>query len=268
MSVYSELVSSGGVLGCTEPHPDYPALRRFTHVHVTRPARARLARMEARSMELLTKWVHVADAPYVSVSGGKDSSVTLHLARRVDATIPGVFARDAEPALPDIDDLLRWWGDQGATIRDFVWASRFALYREHGFNNGLLNGIFDRRFREETAAMGLSAQACGYRADENYGRYIHRAVHGPLRQDRSGRWRCDPLLDWTTDDIWTYHAVHAVPYAQLYDLEDGSPRHMRRLDSIWGTGARQFGRLVRLRRFYPEHYRLFAAAFPELRLES
>lgn len=179
--------------------------------------RAKLAgfkRKVDKSKELIKKAIDVAPA-YVSCSWGKDSIVMLNLvqdikpdilvlhyaspesAAGITANFPDVIARYREQfphtnyrelvALPE-------WANTPDTIPD-----RLAL-------------ILPPEYK--LAFVGLRKQ-------ESRPRRIALRKYGTLHQYQSGNqrgtWRCCPLADWRTEDIWTYIISRNLPYLDTYD---------------------------------------------------
>lgn len=260
----SKVVAGCGWMGVPVPVAGYPGLRRFGTYHVTRPARALLARRVANAKRLVAEWLERCERPYVALSGGKDSCVTLHLVRSLDSSVPAVYGEDEDGTFPDVQDVIRWWQDQGVTVDRFLWESWPRLYAEYGLDSEIPARRFGRQFDEFTASY--DGAACGYRSQENDRRAMHHRTHGHLfYQERLKRWRIDPIWDWSVDDVWAYIALHELPYAALYDLDDGQPRASRRVGSPFGTASMTHGRIVRLKRYYPEWFQRFVSICPEAR---
>src|SRR5699024_11500515 len=72
----------------------------------------RLPTLEDQSLEMLEKWMRQWPTPWVSISGGKDSLVALHLARRINPDVPVAFfdsGLEFPQTLRYIDGLARAW---------------------------------------------------------------------------------------------------------------------------------------------------------------
>jgi len=240
----------------------YGGLRRPADGRVFAARRRRLDRLCREAIDTLCQWMDRCDRPYVSVSGGKDSLITLILAREVDTDVEAVHFASRERALPSVQAMLDWVRDT-YSLTVLVWGSD--LEARERYRMEATSSRFGRIVAEMTEARGFDGQACGYRADEAVGRWIHRNVHGELYQWTDGRWACSPLLDWTYDDVWAFIVRHRLPYPELYDLEDGQQREQRRVDHAFGADAANRGRIARLKKFYPDYYRQLVEAVPEAR---
>lgn len=69
-------------------------------------------------------------------------------------------------------------------------------------------------------------------------------------------WKCHPILNWTTDDVWEYHKTFNMPHNPLYDMDEVS------IDGGIRTGcwpcpqAIKYGKLEHLRNYYPKLFDL------------
>lgn len=262
MSTYP--VAGNGWMGLSAPGPG-EFLRQWVDGYVLPGLTRRLDRLERDTLRVLSAWMDTCTRPYLSYSGGKDSTVLLDIVRTRWPEVEAIYLADAEGSAPEVVDMLAWarsWGHLG----ELEWGSFFEAYREHGLEAGAIDRLYGERVITKAIALGYDGCARGIRAAESAGRERHARYNGPGPRERAcgGFWDCDPLLDWTSDDVWAYLVTHRLPYAACYDTDDGIPRPRRRVGTLWGTTAMSHGRIVRLRRFYPEAYRRFAAAIPEI----
>lgn len=161
----------------------------------------------------------LADAcqPYVAVSGGKDSTVLLHLARQVAPTIPAIWS----------DDELEY----EETVA-FLLPQAPLVLRGHATHGGWFTAWTDEPFwrapsPESIEIPGLSAPwsvTAGYdlvflglRRAESARRQLALAANGRRFRGADGQWRCSPLADWSADDIWAYIASRDLAYNAVYD---------------------------------------------------
>lgn len=261
------VIGGAGWLGVAQPVEGYTEIRHFRPARVESWRLRRLARLRARSRRLLEAWLSRCRQPYVSYSGGKDSTVLLALVHDIDSRVPAVYIADEEGTRPDVEDMLSWWREvRGADVRRLVWGSFFDAYRRYGIEAPAIDRLYSERVMAQVTALGYDGAARGLRAQESADRRRHARGNGPLYERAPGGfWDCEPLQEWEVDDIWAEIAYRGLPYCAVYDLDDGEPRHTRRVGTLWGTSAMQLGRIVRLKRFYPEHYQRFANAIPEIR---
>jgi len=219
----------------------------------------------------------VSDGWIVAFSGGKDSTVLLDLARRVDANLPAIFVDSGaeypetlafvsvtprvttyhpELSLLEMYRMVDQWGHVGGEYPDHHWP--------HG---SIKRCMIEEPMRRVRRDLGTAGNLIGLRADESSRRTLLRRTRGKLFQVADGQWRGYPLFDWTTADVWGYIASRELAYNAVYDrlAELGEPREQWRVAPYAGGSAIGFGRWSALKRGWPELFNRFAAEFPEVR---
>jgi phosphoadenosine phosphosulfate reductase len=156
----------------------------------------------------------------VAFSGGKDSTVLLHLALQHSKDLPVLFT-DTSVKFPEtyrfIDDLKERWNFDLRTIRrewvEDTWLKDkvACCYR-----------LKVEAFNDLVTELELEAVLVGIRRDEHparsEARYFDRlgaVTH--ISEVAWDHWRVHPLLDWTEDDIWAYIHENDLPHNPLYD---------------------------------------------------
>jgi phosphoadenosine phosphosulfate reductase len=69
-------------------------------------------------------------------------------------------------------------------------------------------------------------------------------------------WKCHPILDWTTEDVWEYHREFDLPYNPLYDKNEVAIRGGIRTGCWPCPQAIRYGKLQHLRFYYPRLFQL------------
>lgn len=227
------------------------------------------------------------DRMWVAWSGGKDSTVVVDLARRVDPDVPVVFydcgldfpetrtyLRDLAdawelnlhvvPTEPDLLTLLVAAGDFDPTAptRDLKVDMRQAM-------------ITDPAARAH-AVFG-PANLWGVRAAESAGRdhlYRTQAAHhhdggiprGTVRRG-DGTTSFGPIWGWSAEQVWTYSAARDIPanplYAKLGAL--GADIHTARVNAMIDPSRLDNGHITRLAAGWPDIYHRLIEALPRLR---
>jgi len=100
-------------------------------------------------------------------------------------------------------------------------------------------------------AHGLTRRVTGMRAAESRAR---RALLATARGETAHT--LHPIWHWSTDDVWTYLVRHDLPWLSIYDHLGPEARN-----GLVGRNGQQSGRLVYLKRFYPEAFRLACTIF-------
>jgi len=130
-------------------------------------------------------------------------------------------------------------------MRTTVWNPIKRLVAEYGFD-GVCYGL---RAEENPATRGQLARYRG-------------AV---FQYKRDGLWACQPIHDWTYNDVWAYIVTEKLPYCGVYDRMWDMPEEDQRLSYWAGETKRRWGRWAWLKRNYPDLFNRFAAEFPEAR---
>lgn len=159
----------------------------------------------------------------VALSGGKDSTVTAMVVGSVMPSTP-VLWTDDELEYPEsvrhIERLEREW-DLDLTVRlspathaDWFRPWTNAPYWRDPRPDALPSGGVPTR--EWQASEGYNLIFTGVRAQESWRRRDHLLVHGPLYRTIHG-WVCNPIWDWSADDVWAAIAGLDLPYNPVYD---------------------------------------------------
>lgn len=243
--------------------------RRMMLIHAQRSA---LDTAVEQALSLIRVWLKRAEKPYVAFSGGKDSTVLLHLVRQVDDSVPALFGDDehlmpgTEKLLCETDNVKRlcgpvnhceWyqsWSERPADISSFNPPGEWVVC------NPRVGSVVTYARRE-----GYDGAAVGLRTEESGQRTVHVRSRGKLFFAKGkGVWQCYPLADWSTRDIWAYIASRVVPYHHAYDrmTEAGIPLKKRRVGPFAPAIVTEKA-LSNLRRTFPDAFRRFINEFPE-----
>lgn len=136
---------------------------------------------------------------YVAFSGGKDSTVLLHLALQIQQDIP-VWHWDYGVYIPrqveaEIQSNMKCLGATNVTVSESVNQGNVAFFCEAN------------RFMQDKS---LEVALVGLRKEESYRRKrkIGRGLKGEVY----------PLADWGWRDVWAYIVSNGLPYPRLYDV--------------------------------------------------
>lgn len=142
---------------------------------------------------------------YVAFSGGKDSTVLLHLALQCQADIPvfhwdyGIFM--PRPFEQEILANMAKLGARNVTVEKRLSQSKDCKFGYKGFFGAV------HMFMQ---GNGLELALIGLRIEESNKR------KAKIRECPEGE--CYPLADWGWKDIWAYIVSNNLPYPKVYDV--------------------------------------------------
>lgn len=176
-------------------------------------------------------------APYIAFSGGKDSTAVMVLCEMVRPGIPLCWSDD-ELELPETVaymSLMRVLA--GAQLRVFPGfaqhAGWFTPWRDTPFWRPPFPGtvVTTQDYQDVLAGEGHDLVFLGLRMEESRRRRDWLIQSGPTYGGRTLVRRCNPIWDWSADDVWALIAGIRVPYNEAYDRmeESGIPRHRQRV---------------------------------------
>jgi phosphoadenosine phosphosulfate reductase len=216
----------------------------------------------------VTDWLTRVKNPYVAFSTGKDSTCCLHLVRMISSDVPAVYF-DAASSFPESREML---ANTPTLIMYQTDEPILQTLARHGLEGGK---SLERATMQTTvwgpikrliSEYGFDGVCYGLRGAESYQRKIHGLSRGSIFQyKRDGIWGCQPIWDWTYDDVWAYILDNEIQYCGTYDRLWDMPREDQRLSYWAGETKRRHGRYAWLKRNYPELFNKLACAIPEVR---
>ncbi len=218
----------------------------------------------------IEKYLNLCSKSYISYSGGKDSSVMLHLISKYTKELP-VFTEH--------DDLDTFGKEKHC--KEFVELCGFKNYEyvkasESAFNqlnidtvigekemsaNKLFYKVVDTFLEKYPECDG---HFMGIRAQESKGRKINYAIRGEIYQ-RGNLLVCAPLSQWKGVEVFSYIIQNKLPYMHVYDNDKNKKPHELRLS--WYANPLFFGlgNIVNLKNDYPDLFEKICKKVPEIR---
>jgi len=228
-----------------------------------------------KALKTIQRALKFDPAWYVAWSGGKDSNVLLHLAKRVEPQILAIHV-DTPLDYPDCrQDVLYWvrkWQINATLVQPEI--SPWEIIDRHGGPEGQVNEArseLDRRcffepLLKKAKSLGLKGAFLGLRAEESRARRWNRIIKGKIYRVSNGDMlHSTPIVDWTAKDVWAYHIENNLPWLPVYDKTKGhpDPERIREGWFIPGRAAIRHGGLVWLKLNYPELFEELKRRYPQ-----
>jgi len=211
---------------------------------------------------------------YIACSFGKDSICLLDLAIKIKPDLP-VLHMDSGYCFPETYETRDYYMKQynlnltvlPATIDYFELMHQFGMpgiSRTKSQQIKVVKMIKKDHPAEWAKKHGLSGVFMGLRKDESNGRRYTLNIRSPIYQTGDGMWKCCPLANWTIKDVWAYIITNNLKYPAFYDYTGipGYDREWIRNSSWCTTDGAERGKIVWLRKYYPELYRRLIKEFP------
>lgn len=240
-------------------------------------------RLDALTRTALTDlevWFTEHPDSYVAISGGKDSTTCLSLARQVNPSVKAAFfdsGLEFPQTLTYIDRLRQQWG-----FELFVFPARPSALTvlvengswEHGARKTDKDLLHQACILKPLAAAQHAlgqASIYGLRADESTtrlmmlskgrGRVSSKARTGVLAQDYLA-----PIWRWSYEEVYTYLGRNSIPLNPIYRrlIELGVPERRARVGLLVDGWSMEQGRWALTRAIAPDLARLVESYLPAL----
>ena len=219
----------------------FPRLRRYQSLGLS--AKVRYAN------RLIEAGLELADKPCVAWSGGKDSTVLLHLVLKFEPRIVVIFNNtgvEFPETLKFVKRLTKEW-DLNLHIakpgeKNFWWCLEHRGYPLLGktFTRRRV-GVSDKQRKviesgarlspaccwyckekpslDKCRALGIDLTFLGIMADESRRRKFNWMEFGDFYcTKKENMWKVHPLSIWREEDIWEYHRLHSLPLCEIYRM--------------------------------------------------
>ncbi len=218
----------------------------------------------------------------VAYSGGKDSTVLLHILIEAGWAGPMVmyFYSDIENPPENVEMAKQQAKEHNlelhildckdsSSVEAFRQAGHLFIYPATKDEKRIIN-IVDTAFRKQvdkfTSDMGLAGTFLGLRKAESYRRAMSLSKTGPVYKAKSRQTAtCCPLYNWSGDDIWAYIVENNLPYLACYETPGYDRRRLRNeINLLCGKKSMSLGLLEQYKATYPELYKKLKLEFPEI----
>lgn len=231
-----------------------------------------------KAYELLEECYSRYSAPYISCSWGKDSSLVMYIVTQKFPETPVVYMNSGY-AMSDTYKFRDWYL-KNIGIQNYFEVPCPADYVELCLKYGLpsidrtnsdqekVKKIIKKDVLDEFAKeKGWDCCIWGIRAEETAGRKALLRQRGLIYDTEHGIAKCAPIGWWKGREVWEAIDSLKIPYNPIYDKE--MPPMFTRAsikNSGWlTTDKANQGRLVWLKKFYPDEYAKLVKIFPQVK---
>lgn len=218
----------------------------------------------------------------IAYSGGKDSTVLLHVLLEADWKGPMVmyYYSDVENPPENVEMAHRESKEHNLELHilDCKDSSSLEAFRKVGHlfiypateEEKRIVKIVDTAFRKQmdkyVSDMGLAGTFLGMRREESYRRALSLARTGPIYQAKNRKVATScPLHNWSGNDIWAYIVENHLPYLACYDTQGYDRRRLRNeINLLCGKKSMSLGLMEQYKITYPELYKKLRMEFPEI----
>jgi 3'-phosphoadenosine 5'-phosphosulfate sulfotransferase (PAPS reductase)/FAD synthetase len=206
--------------------------------------------------------------PYLALSFGKDSLVTLDLIRSVYPQIKCLFLKSEESfLLYNFEEIIDYYKNDGINL-EIVETRRLSennwnweIARKAGNNDFNLfeyeeyDGVFMGLRIEESKARKFSLLT------NKHKNRVYPFIHEYTAGRRKGIFRCCPVATWSEDEILIYLKERNLPFFDIYN--NGS--FIRTTARLTGDAVRRGDCLYWIKKTDPERYNILISKLPELK---
>lgn len=239
--------------------------------------------LEEDTMRHLGEWMRHHPGTWVALSGGKDSTVVAHMARRINPTVPLVFydsGAEFPQTLTYLDTLNQAWGGITTIPADpdvitLIESDEFLTHAHTATRArasvSMRRVLIDEPERQARTMLGCDWNLLGLRAAESQGRRIALTpTRGVLTRHKDGTFVSGsycPIWRWRSDQVHAYLATHHIPPNPLYrDMETlGIPPRLSRMSLMVDGSLLMEGRWATAYQLAPARALQIETRLPRLR---
>ena len=247
----------------------------WSELYLTHSKTQVFKRRVEKSKEIIIEFIELGVKSYGAISGGKDSTVLMHLINSICPTMPFVSEKDDMDFPNELEymQLLETKYNLPLTILT-PDVKLWDILLNHDFTEDIHSkgtNFSDQYFygllKEYQTQNQYKGIFLGLRAKESKGRLHNLMSRGYIYYNST--WKqviCQPLADWTAQDIFAYLFANNVPILDVYFKTKfvDSPEDIRK-SWVLPSAQTSRGQAVWLKYYYPEIYRKLCMINPKLR---
>lgn len=233
--------------------------------------------LKTESIKMLDKFLN-EHSSFVAWSGGKDSTVVLHLSILKDPEIPVVFF-DSGLEYPETIEYIQTLSEMYKINLTIIKAmpDALTLLSETGFWDNTKDNIVKFKVNDfhntlivepsaKAHAMFGKGEINGLRAEESAGRNILLSSSRGIYYRQKKDYVCSPVWRWTHLDIKTYLAENKIPVNPVYQkLSQLSVEEKhQRVGLAFDANGLEWGRVTWLKAGWPDLWAKIAEQLPRI----
>jgi phosphoadenosine phosphosulfate reductase len=182
--------------------------------------------MEGKALKLIEDALKLKMNSVIAFSGGKDSTVILDLVRRVDPSIPCLFANTGVeypatvsycrsiPNLHEVGYIKSFW----KCVEEYGWPTTKGKKGVAHDGNKCCIYLKKKPMKEWEKKHDIKLVFLGITMAESRNRMMLLKSRGLMYACASeGVFKCYPIGEWTESDVWDYIRRRNLPYNSIYD---------------------------------------------------
>lgn len=228
-----------------------------------------------RAQAVVQKFLEQEPRSYCSISGGKDSTVLMHLVWSIAPETKMLSEKD-DMDFPNELEYMHTLQARYSLNLDIITppVKLWDVAMQHDFTEDIhskgtawSDEYFYGLLRKWQAEHDYTGAFLGLRRDESKGRYWNFVKRGEIYRNESWQqWVCTPIAIWSGKDVFAYLFQHDIPIMDVYFKTRfvGSPEDIRKSWILPGKSARK-GQAQWLKYYYLEIFTRLSALNPQLR---
>jgi len=185
-----------------------------------------------RAEDCIRKAIEGWNRPTIAWSGGKCSTVVLHMAMKIDPDIKVVF-NDTGVEFPEtyafVNRIAEEWNLNleilkprttfWETVKKYGFPMLRGQYKDDSISKDGRPMCCQFLKEEPVKRAHITCMITGLRASESRMRTFTIAQYGQYYYPKTlKRWNFHPIALWDTEEVWKYHKEQGIPHNNIYDM--------------------------------------------------
>jgi 3'-phosphoadenosine 5'-phosphosulfate sulfotransferase (PAPS reductase)/FAD synthetase len=214
--------------------------------------------------QIIKEFLRMCSKPYVSFSGGKDSTVVLHLVSLIDKSIP-VFTQFDDLDYPHKKKHCQKILEAFDMNNFYMVDTQESVWEMVGTDQKMdANDIFYRVIESFLKRVDCNGHFMGLRIEESKKRKMNYLTRGHI-YIRQGMKVCTPIALWEGMDVFAYIIQNDIPYIDVYDKDTFDMPHEIRFSWWYNPSFENQGNVVKIKKNNPELFSRLEGKLPNHR---